>query len=83
MAFVALKPCRFGGTDYKISDSIPKDKVLPERVGALCTMGIITYGVDEVFGQMADSVLAATEAEVKPEVSETSPPKKRGKHKEE
>ena len=48
MVFVALKPCRFGGTDYKIGESIPADKVLPEKVEALRAMGIITVGSEEV-----------------------------------
>lgn len=42
MVFVALKPCRFGGTDYLIGDSIPREKVLPEQVERLRDMGIIS-----------------------------------------
>ena len=56
MVFVALKPCRFGGTDYLIGDSIPADKVLPERVEALRAMGIISIGFEEIVNQLSESV---------------------------
>lgn len=59
MVFVALKPCRFGGTDYLIGDSIPADNVLPERVEALRAMGIISIGFEEVINQLNESVIDA------------------------
>nr|DAX35164.1 MAG TPA: hypothetical protein [Bacteriophage sp.] len=59
MVFVALKPCRFGGTDYLIGDSIPADKVLPERVEALRAMGLISIGFEEVVNQLDESLRGA------------------------
>lgn len=56
MVFIALKPCRFGGMDYKIGDSIPQEKVLPERVEALHQMGIITVGLEEIANRLNESV---------------------------
>lgn len=78
MVFVALKPCRFGGTDYKIGESIPVEKVLPEKVEALRAMGIITVGVDELVQQINES---AADAMGKEETSDTTEeaPKKKGK----
>ena len=78
MVFVALKPCRFGGTDYKIGESIPPEKVLPEKVEALRAMGIITVGVDELVQQINDSVEAAMGKEETSDTTEETP-KKKGK----
>lgn len=78
MVFVALKPCRFGGTDYKIGESIPADKVLPEKVEALRAMGIITGGSEEVIEQINESVADAMGKEEMPDTTE-EPPKKKGK----
>ena len=78
MVFVALKPCRFGGTDYKIGESIPGEKVLPEKVEALRAMGIITVGVDELVQQINDSVEAAMGKEETSDTTEETP-KKKGK----
>lgn len=78
MVFVALKPCRFGGTDYKIGESIPAEKVLPEKVEALRAMGIITVGVDELVQQINDSVEAAMGKEEMPDTTEEAT-KKKGK----
>ena len=78
MVFVALKPCRFGGTDYKIGESIPVEKVLPEKVEALRAMGIITVGVDELVQQINDSVEAAMGKEETSDTTEETP-KKKGK----
>lgn len=78
MVFVALKPCRFGGTDYKIGESIPAEKVLPEKVEALRAMGIITVGFEEVIEQINDSVEAAMGKEETSDTTEETP-KKKGK----
>lgn len=78
MVFVALKPCRFGGTDYKIGESIPADKVLPEKVEALRAMGIITVGPDALVQQVNDSVEAEMGKEEMPDTTEEAP-KKKGK----
>ena len=61
MVFVALKPCRFGGTDYLIGESIPADRVLPEQVEALRAMGIISIGFEEVVNQLDESLRDAME----------------------
>ena len=60
MVFIALKPCRFGGTDYKIGDSIPQEKVFPERAEALHQMGIITVGFEEIANRLNESVCMTT-----------------------
>lgn len=78
MVFVALKPCRFGGTDYKIGESIPADKVLPEKVEALRAMGIITGGFEEVIEQINESVADAMGKAETPDTTEEAP-KKKGK----
>lgn len=78
MVFVALKPCRFGGTDYKIGENIPADRVLPEKVEALRAMGIITVGVDELVQQINESVADAMGKEETADTTEETP-KKKGK----
>ena len=40
-AFIAIKPCRFGSTDYGEGDIIPDGVVLPARVRAMTRMGYI------------------------------------------
>lgn len=42
MGFTALKPCRFGGTDYLIGDTIPDVKIHPNKAEALRQMGVVT-----------------------------------------
>ena len=78
MVFVALKPCRFGGTDYKIGESIPADKVLPEKVEALRAMGIITVGSEEAIEQINESIADAMGKVEMPDTTEEAP-KKKGK----
>ena len=78
MVFVALKPCRFGGTDYKIGESIPAEKVLPEKVEALRAMGIITVGFEEVIEQINESVADAMGKAETPDTTEEAP-KEKGK----
>lgn len=78
MVFVALKPCRFGGTDYKIGESIPAEKVLPEKVEALRAMGIITVGFEEVIEQINESVADAMGKAETPDTTEEAS-KKKGK----
>ena len=84
MVFVALKPCRFGGTDYLIGDSIPVDEVLPERVEALRAMGIISIGFKEVINQLNESVTDAAgqhTADGEAENKDEEQPKQRGRRK--
>lgn len=90
MFFVALKPCRFGGTDYAIGERISGDSVLPEKVSALRQMGIIAIGFKEIVNQLNESVRGAmgdgTEekhTDGENPVSEAQPPKKRGGRKSE
>ena len=78
MVFIVLKPCRFGGTDYKIGESIPADKILPEKVEALRAMGIITVGFDDGIKQINESVVDAMGKEEPPDTTEEAP-KKKGK----
>lgn len=78
MVFVALKPCRFGGTDYKIGESIPAEKVLPEKVEALRAMGIITVGPDALVQQINESIADAMGKDETPDTTEEAP-KKKGK----
>ena len=78
MVFVALKPCRFGGTDYLIGDPIPREKILPEKVEALRAMGIITIGFEEIVKQINESVEDAMGKEELPDITEEAS-KKKGK----
>lgn len=41
MAFIARKPCSFGGTRFLIGETVPSELVLPERMGSLISMGIL------------------------------------------
>lgn len=88
MVFVALKPCRFGGTDYLIGESIPVDRVLPEQVEALRAMGIISIGFEEVVNQLSESTetkvdeaAESTETKVDEEAEDEEQPKRRGRRK--
>lgn len=40
-AFIAIKPCRFGSTDYGKGDIIPDGVVLPGRVRSMTRMGYL------------------------------------------
>lgn len=41
MAFIALKPCSFGGKSFRIGDQVPHDLVLPEMKRRLIAMGFL------------------------------------------
>ncbi len=41
MAYVALKPCRFAGTAYKIGDKVPEGALVPGAEKRLLGMGIL------------------------------------------
>lgn len=43
---IAEKPCRFGGTDYRIGDEVPEDVIDSGMLGALIRMEILkkSYG---------------------------------------
>jgi len=41
MAFLALKPCSFGGQKFQIGDKIPAALIRPEMVKRLADMGKI------------------------------------------
>lgn len=41
MAFIALKPCSFGGKSFRIGDQVSHDLVLPEMKRRLISMGFL------------------------------------------
>lgn len=45
-SYIALKPCRFGGTDYHKGELIPQSKVLAAKANALQNMGIIALAIE-------------------------------------
>ena len=81
MVFVALKPCRFGGTAYLIGDTIPDDAVLPTRAKALQQMGIIAIGFVDVVEQIDEAWKAAVEEDAPDSPVEKQKPKPRGRRK--
>lgn len=62
MAFIALKPCSFGGKSFRIGDQVPHELVLPEMKRRLISMGFLV----EVF-------TAQSEPESAPSAEEDSP----------
>lgn len=61
MVYVAMKPCRFGGTDYLIGDTIPSDSVLPTQEKALQQMGVIAIGFVDLVEQIDEAWKASVE----------------------
>ncbi|MCI8414898.1 MAG: hypothetical protein HFF00_04635 [Ruminiclostridium sp.] len=41
MAFIALKPCSFGGQSFRIGEQVPHELVLPEMKRRLISMGFL------------------------------------------
>lgn len=41
MSYICLKSCTMGGNKYIAGDIIPEDAVIPQRVNALVSMGLI------------------------------------------
>lgn len=64
--YIACRPCRFGGVDYKTGDRIPGDKVLKKRAGELINMKYIKTAPAE-----PEKATEATEATVEPEKAQT------------
>lgn len=59
MAYIALKPCRFAGLDFRIEDPVPEDVVQPGAAKNLVKMGILgTSGT-----RAAPAVTTHTESE--------------------
>ena len=42
MAFIALRPCNFGGQHFLINDTIPDELIYPEGRQNLVKMGVIS-----------------------------------------
>lgn len=68
MAFIALKPCSFGGKSFRIGDQVPHDLVLPEMKRRLISMGFLV----EVFAAQSEpeSTQSAEEDSTQPELEE-------------
>lgn len=60
--YIACRPCRFGGVDYKTGDIVPGDKVLKKRDGELINMKYIKPAPIE-----PEKAIEATKATVEPE----------------
>ncbi len=54
MAYIALKPCSFGGRQFKIGEEIPTGFVLPEMTKRLVGMGKIAERPDAGLSQKAE-----------------------------
>lgn len=67
--YIACRPCRFGGVDYKTGDRIPGDKVLQKRAGELINMKYIKPAPAEL--EKATEATEATEATVEQEKAQT------------
>lgn len=44
-AYIARKPCRFGGTDYRVGDSIPAEKIDPRKAHFLVSIGYVAPAI--------------------------------------
>ncbi len=67
--YIACRPCRFGGVDYKTGDKVPGDKVLRKKAGELINMKYIKPAPVEP--EKATKATEATEATVEPEKVQT------------
>lgn len=63
--YIACRPCRFGGVDYKTGDKVPGDKVLQKKAGELINMKYIKPAPAE-HGKATEAT-EATKAAVEPE----------------
>lgn len=64
--YIACRPCRFGGVDYKTGDKVPGDKVLKKKAGELINMKYIKPAHAE-----PEKATKPTEATVEPEKVQT------------
>lgn len=70
--YIACRPCRFGGVDYKTGDKVPGDKVLQKKAGELINMKYIKPAPAEPEkAAKATKATEATEAAVEPEKVQT------------
>lgn len=70
--YIACRPCRFGGVDYKTGDRIPGDKVIKKRAGELINMKYIKPAPAEPEkATEATEATEPTEATVEPEKAQT------------
>lgn len=67
--YIACRPCRFGGVDYKTGDKVPGDKVLQKKAGELINMKYIKPAPAEP--EKATKATEATKATVEPEKVQT------------
>lgn len=58
MSYICLKSCTMGGNKYIVGDIIPEDAVIPQRVNALVSMGLIALNNDNA---MVTATLEAAE----------------------
>ena len=95
MGFTALKPCRFGGTDYLIGDTIPDIKIHPNKAEALRQMGVVTgtftikefddpyeledWGIEDGVATPEEQPAESTETPNPAEDKDEEQPKRRGR----
>ncbi len=81
MAFIALKPCSFGGEKFLIGDTIATSLVRPEMIKRLKKMGILVEAPEPKPEQEPEPE-PESEQEPEPEqVPEPEPKPKRAKNK--
>ncbi len=47
MDYICLNACTMGGNEYMVGDTVPEKVVMPQRVNALVSMGLIALGNTE------------------------------------
>lgn len=55
MAYTALKPCSFGGQDFKIGDIVPRARVIPRMAKRYLMMGVIADAPDSAASSNASA----------------------------
>lgn len=66
--YIACRPCRFGGVNYKKGERVPGEKVLPQKANELIAMKYIKKAPVE---QEKSEAIEATEATAEPEKAQT------------
>lgn len=56
MAFIALKPCRFAGQDYKVGECVPDEMVHPGAAKNLKKMGVISECEDNALSVPSNDI---------------------------
>lgn len=77
-AFIAIKPCRFGSTDYGKGDIIPDGVVLPGRARALTRMGYIALAVQQSVQEAGQERQEHPQEPPKPQENGQEPPQGQG-----